>query len=132
MNLTVDTNFLVSFTQWDYSVSNRLFIRLALQNSKIFTTKDILEEFSEVLLRDFFYFLTEAQAIIDEVSYFLSIIEPTEIIDVLKEDPDDNKILACAVASLSDYLVTYDKHLLSLKEFRGIKIVKPEELLALL
>ena len=38
-------------------------------------------------------------------------------------DPDDNRILECALAAGSDCIVTYDKDLLCLGEYAGIKIV---------
>jgi uncharacterized protein len=44
---------------------------------------------------------------------------------VVAEDPTDDRILECAVASRSDYLVTGDNHLLKLGRFRNTKIVKP-------
>ena len=69
----------------------------------------------------------------NEVMIFATLIEPLEKIDFIKTDPSDNKVLECAVDSHSDYIVTYDaRHLLSLKEFRGIKLVEPEDLLALI
>ena len=53
MKITVDTNFLISATQWDYSIAHKLLINLIKTNAKIYTTKDILVEFSKVLERDF-------------------------------------------------------------------------------
>jgi predicted nucleic acid-binding protein len=47
-------------------------------------------------------------------------------IDAVKEDPTDNRILECAAASGSDYLVSGDKHLLKLGH-QGIKIVSPAD-----
>jgi len=47
----------------------------------------------------------------------------------MKDDPDDNRVLECAIESSSDYIITYDGHLLKLKEYTGIKIIKPEEIL---
>jgi putative PIN family toxin of toxin-antitoxin system len=47
-------------------------------------------------------------------------------------DPDDDKILACAIAAGADYLVTRDKDLLSLDRYREIAILSPERLLHLL
>ena len=44
--------------------------------------------------------------------------------DVLKEDPADNRILECAAQAKSDYLVTGDRRLLSLGSFEDIPIVK--------
>ena len=55
MNITVDTNFLISATQWDNSVSKKFLMGVIDSSVQIFTTKDILEEFAEVLERDFEY-----------------------------------------------------------------------------
>lgn len=53
-------------------------------------------------------------------------------LNVVKSDPNDNHVLACAVEGKADYLVTGDKaHLLLLKEYKGIKIVTPAEFLKL-
>lgn len=48
-------------------------------------------------------------------------------------DPKDDVIVATAVASRADYLVTGDRrHLLTLGEYRGIRIVTPRQFLDLL
>jgi putative PIN family toxin of toxin-antitoxin system len=109
-------------------VAHKLLVKLIETNAEIFTTKEILDEFVKVLKRDFQYNDEETNDIIKTVFAFVRLVEPRERVDVIKDDPDDNKILECAVASKSEYVVTYDNHLLSLKEFRGVKIVKPEEL----
>mgnify|MGYP001560625829 CR=1 FL=1 len=59
MRITLDTNFLVSATQWDYSVAHKLLLKLIGQNVQFFTTKDVLQEFSDVLERDFQYHFTQ-------------------------------------------------------------------------
>ncbi len=82
-----------------------------------------------MLQRDFKYNKEEANRIIEKVIDFTNLIEPEEKLEIIKEDPDDNKIIECALASKSDYIITYDKHLLKVKQFRGIKIMKPEELI---
>ena len=43
--------------------------------------------------------------------------------DRIKDDPTDNKFLACALEADSDYVVSGDNHLLSLKHFHGIQII---------
>mgnify|MGYP005846655037 CR=1 FL=1 len=55
-----------------------------------------------------------------------SIIEPGIRMDIIREDPDDNRILECAVAASADFIVSGDKHLLDLKRFQAIQIVSPE------
>ncbi|OGC06141.1 putative toxin-antitoxin system toxin component, PIN family [candidate division WOR-1 bacterium RIFOXYA2_FULL_36_21] len=47
----------------------------------------------------------------------------------VKEDADDNKFIDCALSGNADYIVSGDKHLLDLRKFSGIKIVKPAEFL---
>ncbi len=50
--------------------------------------------------------------------------EPEESLDVIEDDPTDNKILECAIAAGADLIVTGDKkHLLPLGSFRDISIV---------
>src|SRR3989344_2774160 len=131
MNITVDTNFLISATQWDNSVAFKLLKRLLEANIKIFTTNDILDEFSEVLQRDFKYNKEETTNILEEILVFVNIIEAQEKIKIVKDDPDDDKIIECAIASNSNYLVTYDRHLLKIKKYKSIKIITPEEMLKL-
>ena len=91
-----------------------------------------MDETAEVLERDFEYSKNEGRnviEVIEKILLFVNLIEPKQKIDIIKDDPDDNKIIECAFESSSDYIVTYDKHLLKLKEYKGIKILKPEEIL---
>ena len=59
---------------------------------------------------------------------FAHIVVPTQTLNVT-DDPDDNRILGCAIAAGSDYIVTYDKDLLRLGEYAGIKIVRAVDFL---
>lgn len=129
MKVTVDTNFLISATQWDYSVAHKLLKKFILSDVLIFTTQDILDETTEVLERDFEYSKNETKTIIEKILLFARLIEPKQKVGVIKDDPDDNKVIECAIESSSDYIITYDGHLLKLKEYKGIKIMKPEEIL---
>ena len=58
------------------------------------------------------------------------ISDPPEVRIV--RDPNDDAIVACAVAAGADYLVTRDKDLLSIKAHQGIAVISPEAFLALL
>ena len=129
MKVTVDTNFLISATQWDYSVAHKLLQKFILSDAEIFTTQNILDETAEVLERDFKYSKSEAKNIVGKILLFAHLIEPKQKIDIIKDDPDDNKIIECAIESSSDYIITYDSHLLKLKQYKEIKIIKPEEIL---
>src|SRR3989338_5548393 len=129
MKVTVDTNFLISATQWDYSVAHKLLRKLIILDIEIFTTQNILDETAEVLERDFEYSKTESENIIEKILLFANLAGPKQKVEIIKDGPDDNKVIECAVESSSDYIVTYDGHLLKLKDYKGIKIMKPEEIL---
>ena len=60
-----------------------------------------------------------------------SVHEPPESVDVIEDDPTDNRILECAQAAEAQFVVTGDKkHLLPLSSFRGISIVGLRDFLA--
>ncbi len=54
-------------------------------------------------------------------------VEPKLKLHVINEDAEDNKILECALAAKADFIITGDKHLLSLGKFRKTKILTPRE-----
>ncbi len=50
-------------------------------------------------------------------------VSPTETLQVVKEDPDDDRILECAATAKSDFVVSEDKDLLRLGQFGDSRIV---------
>lgn len=131
VRITLDTNVLISATLWEGSVSKRLLDNLIRSDCIIFSSPEIIDEYREVLTREFEMDEEETYKIIETLHKALTIIETTSRINHVKTDPDDNKILECAIDSRSDNIITYDKHLLVLENFRGITILKPEEFLAM-
>lgn len=59
-------------------------------------------------------------------------VAPTRKIEVIKEDPSDNKFLECAIEAHADYIISGDKHLKKLVEFEGIKIIDARKFLNIL
>ena len=127
MVITFDTNVLLSATLWDGSVAQKLLFDLIRQGIKIYSTTEILSEYQEILKRDFDFSDDEVSEIIEKVLAFVTLVNPQTKIKAVKDDPDDDVIIECALESESKYIITYDKHLLNLKEFRGIRVIKPEE-----
>jgi uncharacterized protein len=60
-----------------------------------------------------------------------TIVELRIKLDVVKDDPDDNKFIEAAIEGKARYIITRDKHLLKIKEYQGIKIIKPEDFIKL-
>ena len=53
------------------------------------------------------------------------LVEPAESLTVIEGDPADDRFLECAVEGGAEYIVSGDKHLLQLVEYRGVQILPP-------
>src|SRR3989344_2043204 len=89
---------------------------------------------TNVILSSTFWFgdsskIMEMQRTVEEIITLSKIVEPKSKLDIIKEDPDDNKILECAVEGKVDYIISQDKHLLDIKEYKEIKIITPKDFL---
>lgn len=124
-----DTNVLISATLWDNSVAQKFLFKCLKENIQIFSSQEIIEEYKKILARDFDYKEQEIGEILERILQFLTLVSPTKKVNLIKEDAEDNKIVECALESKARYIVSYDKHLLKLKEYQEIKIVNPKEVL---
>ena len=52
------------------------------------------------------------------------VVEPQVRLEVVERNATDNKFLECALAGEADFIVSGDRHLLSLQEYEGIRILK--------
>jgi len=99
----------------------------------LFISKDILSELKDVISRDKFgYTDEEINTFVEAIISFSDIVNPEIVIEAIKADPDDNKILECAVAAGASYIVSGYRHLLELTEYGKIKIITPKVALDLL
>jgi len=99
---------------------------------KLYTSNEILKETVRVLASDKFQFTREEIA--DAVAAIIEaadVVEPKTKLSVVSDEPD-NRILECAVKAKAEYIVSGDSHLLDLKEYKGIHILKPAQFLTLL
>jgi len=93
----------------------------------------ILNEFKEVLARPKFGLNEEACFVIArEVEDAFSLVYPQIIIDRIRDDPDDNAILECALTADAEYIVSGDPHLLDLGTIEEIRIISPSKFISLL
>jgi len=129
--VVIDTNIFVSGLL-DSKSSSNFIIELFLQNKfTLLITHPVLRELREILTRKPLSRL--ANRPVDE---FLTLLErqakkvsPGEKVRIIKDDPEDNKFLECALAGKADFIISGDHHLLSLRKFRGISILNSKEAL---
>ena len=59
-------------------------------------------------------------------------VEPSVVLDVIKDDQSDNRYLECAIEGKAQYIISGDKHLLELGECQGVIILPPAAFITLL
>jgi putative PIN family toxin of toxin-antitoxin system len=96
----------------------------------LIVSNQVVSEYLEVLSRPRFKIAHDeldnfAALILSKAEFVL----PEESIHAVEADPSDNKFIEAAVAGQADYIVSGDKHLLDLKEYKGISIITPRAFL---
>ncbi|MGH9794970.1 MAG: putative toxin-antitoxin system toxin component, PIN family [Candidatus Acidiferrales bacterium] len=87
----------------------------------------VLAEFHDKLVKKFAISRREATAAAHLLASRFAMVEPVELGERVCRDADDDPVLATAVAGHCACLITGDRDLLSLKEFRGVVILSPQQ-----
>jgi len=137
IKVVLDTNIYVSaFLKPGSSKPARILGLVTDEELNSIISEEIVEEVrgvlcSEKLKKYHRYSLAQIEEFIKKYTKagrrVLGILKVKAIVD----DPDDNKFLAAAVEGGADFIISGDHHLTDLKEYQGIKIVKPAEFLEL-
>jgi putative PIN family toxin of toxin-antitoxin system len=128
VRVILDTNVFVSgvfFTGPPYQILK------AWRSGKfsLVISEEILAEYQKVgkVLAEEFPAI-DLQPILDLVTISAEIVQSQRLSEHVCDDPDDDKFIACALASKSKLIVSGDKHLLKVSGFRGIRVITPREL----
>ncbi len=132
VRVVVDTNVLVS-ALIGRGKPRRLVLKLLEKHSMVLS-RPMLAELADVLSREKFREVRSSQ-----VDKFLAgLVHKSMIVTmrprfkVVAADPNDDIVLNTAYSGKADYIVTGDKHLLALKEFKGVEIVKVIQMLEII
>jgi len=101
---------------------------------EIFVSKEILKEIARILEYPKIKSILEmsgitSREILNEILRLSKVTNPKKKLEIVKENPEDNVFLECALESGADYVVSGDKRLLNLKKFGEIKIISSRELI---
>lgn len=94
---------------------------------RLIVSQFILDELETVLIAKFGLTKQSAKARTRLLRRMSEIVQPANVEKVAR-DPDDDYILATALAGKADYIVTLDRDLLILEEYKQIKVIKPTDL----
>lgn len=130
MKVVLDTNVLVSSTLIERGKPFKVLKKAESGEIEPFISPGIIQELEDVLLRDKILFREgNVKEFIEKAISISTVVLPEENFQVIDEDPEDDKVLECAVDSGADYNISGDSHLLDLRDFRGIEILSPDEFL---
>ena len=127
--IVLDTNVLISAIL--FGGKPRRVLDLVISGSVDCTLSTVIfDELKDVLQRPKFGFSADVCFhIIEELHGACDIISPSVSVDAIRSDPDDNRILECAVEVQAQFIVSGDPHLLDLGQFEKIRILSPADYL---
>jgi len=128
IRIVIDTNVYISalmFGGLPGSLLDLVFLRCFVT----LVSPDLLRELDEKLKLKFKVSPEDAATILEKITGAAEVVQPKETLHVVKEDPDDNRVLECAVTGQADFVVTGDRHLLGLTEYRSIKVLRVRQFL---
>lgn len=132
MRVVIDTNIFISGIHWKGDPEKVL--RAWLQGR--FEAVSSLETIVELtrVLRAFKVPMPEKEILWWEGTILekSTVVEITGSLKIIENDPDDDKFVEMAVVGNAEYIISQDKHLLSLKKYSDIKVLAPKEFLELL
>jgi putative PIN family toxin of toxin-antitoxin system len=123
MKVVFDTNVFVSAFIVPGSKGEEALLLAYRRKVDLYTSVPILTETTRILRTKFDQPERDVLAALKQISRAATIVRPARTVRVL-EDVPDNRILECALSAQADLVVTGDHHLLALKEFEGIPLVR--------
>jgi len=98
-----DTNTLISGLLWDGNEA-RVIEKAENKEIRLFISPEMIEELEKVLKREKFCKKLEGKEYtvdkaVSKIALIATLIKPTRKINVIKEDPEDNRVLECAVSA---------------------------------
>lgn len=125
MKILFDTNVLVSAFMTGGSCYD--IIDHSVHEHDLYYTAFVMDEFRRVFKDNFRFSKPLIEEFISFINRFFIKGDTSDTVENVCKDPNDNQVLADAVINDIDAIVTGDKDLLDLKNYKGIKIISPKE-----
>lgn len=127
MRILLDTNVFISALL--FGGKPRVILQSVIKKQhKAVTSPVLLSELADVLRKKFGYRQLAVVAVDVQMRKQCDVVLPKETIDVLSDTPD-NRVLEAAVEGTCEVIVTGDTDLLSLRRYRNVDILTPDEFL---
>lgn len=130
MRVVIDTNIFISAIFWAPNYSSKILDLWMNEKIELVISIDMINELENTLLNFKKPFSKQdMNDLKNELLLLSQIVEPKLNVEIVKDDPDDNKFFEAAIEGNSKIIISQDKHLLKIGEYMGIIVFKPEEFL---
>lgn len=134
MRLVLDTNIVIAALLWHGPPRQLLDQIIERSDIELYSSSLLLSELSEVLLRPRFAQRINVAglavtALLADYADLVATVVPTPLSERVSRDPDDDEVLACAIAANADAIISGDQDLLTLKIFQSIPILTVTQML---
>jgi uncharacterized protein len=125
MKVVIDTNILIGSTWDEYSHSKQIIDEVISGNIEVFATNATIRE-NKLLLKKAVPSQQQKEFLED---YFARIqeVRPRQRLQVVKDDPEDDKFFEAALEAGAEYIITNDHHLLDIYRYKEIKVARPSD-----
>ena len=131
MKVVFDTNIFISAFVIPGGNAEKAYIHAIDNDFQLFTSVAILTELARKLGGKLGWEKPRIAQLIRAISNLATVFQTTPWLHVVPDEPD-NRILECALKAVADFVVTGDKHLLKLKTYEHLQIIKLSTFLTML
>jgi len=129
LRVVLDTNVLVSALIFPGGTPEFVYRLVLEEQIELVTSRTLLAELGSVLEAKFGWEPARVEGAIGQLARVGSVVEPTTTVREIVADDADNRVLEAATAGGAAAIVSGDRHLLALGEWREIPIKTPSDFL---
>ena len=127
MRVVFDTNVFVSVLINPDGLPALALSLTRYDGARLLMSSAIFIELQRVLFEKLKYNPEKTTSFLAILAKYSEPVSPRHTLRVVRDDPTDDRILECATEGKADAIVSGDRHLLALKEFRKIPILTVRE-----
>ena len=128
MRIVLDTNIYIAAALQGRLTEDILRMAATTKDIELVVSEKILTELQKKLQDKFNWLYEDIDRFLTRIRKIAEVVEADQKVTIITRDPEDNKILECALSGKADLIVTSDQDLIKLKTFRGIGIIHPRTL----
>jgi len=135
LRVVIDTNILMAGLICPEKASGKILKMWGEGDIDVIVSPGIESEYHDILSKMRFGSRETVQQREESADCLLelcSVVKPERHVNVVLDDPADNKFIDCALAGKADYIITQDHHLLDIGQIEDTRIITSRQFLDIL